>query len=346
MSITSKFNYISEDSGGSWDKGSFSFRGTQGKDIVLLKFDDNRTKRRVSHHERKQQDFSIFKLSENEMKVKISPQLLLATACRFLSTALSRTPFDMEEHSGHRSTSGTSEQPIDYFLLVLQALFSSPQIALHAAVGLDRSESMLYGGSMNQLNGGGSAYLPDYSVRQLTPVQVIKRYSHLLARFLSIRSPGATTRTPMTATRMDTSPQTPEPDLQPPELRPPVLEPPTPEHGSHLMPPPRDTGRPASARSRGQQSSVPHSTSLLNEEEPHRPSLTSGRTGLRARTQQKHLPFPWRDRHSPYQCSVAERLRDTLGKKLLLKLRHKKRKKSREGDKTPEDLAEQPLVKT
>ena len=33
---------------------------------------------------------------------------------------------------------------------------------------------MLYGGSMNQLNGGGSAYLPDYSVRQLTPVQVIK----------------------------------------------------------------------------------------------------------------------------------------------------------------------------
>ena len=64
---------------------------------------------------------------------------------------------------------------------------------------------------------------------------------------------------------MDTSPQTPEPDLQPPELRPPVLEPPTPEHGSHLMPPPRDTGRPASARSRGQQASVPHSTSLLNE---------------------------------------------------------------------------------
>ena len=46
---------------------------------------DNRTKRRVSHHERKQQDFSIFKLSENEMKVKISPQLLLATH-RFLST--------------------------------------------------------------------------------------------------------------------------------------------------------------------------------------------------------------------------------------------------------------------
>lgn len=44
---------------------------------------DNRTKRRVSHHEGKQQDFSLFKLTENEMR--ISPQLLLATH-RFLAT--------------------------------------------------------------------------------------------------------------------------------------------------------------------------------------------------------------------------------------------------------------------
>lgn len=40
--------------------------------------------------------------------------------------------------------------------------------------GLDRSEPMLYGGSMGQLNGGGNVYLPDYSVRQLTHLQVIK----------------------------------------------------------------------------------------------------------------------------------------------------------------------------
>lgn len=46
---------------------------------------DNRNKRRVSNHERKQQDFSIFKLAENEVKVKMSPQLLLATH-RFLAT--------------------------------------------------------------------------------------------------------------------------------------------------------------------------------------------------------------------------------------------------------------------
>ena len=46
---------------------------------------DNRNKRRVSHHERKQKDFSVFKLSANELTVKISPQLLLATH-RFLAT--------------------------------------------------------------------------------------------------------------------------------------------------------------------------------------------------------------------------------------------------------------------
>lgn len=50
---------------------------------------DNRTKRRVSHHERKHQDFSIFKVAENELNVKISPQLLLATH-RFLATGRSR----------------------------------------------------------------------------------------------------------------------------------------------------------------------------------------------------------------------------------------------------------------
>lgn len=46
---------------------------------------DNRKKERNPHRERKQQDFSLFKLSDSEMKVKISPQLLLATH-RFMAT--------------------------------------------------------------------------------------------------------------------------------------------------------------------------------------------------------------------------------------------------------------------
>lgn len=45
---------------------------------------DNKTKKKITHRERKQ-DFSAFKPSDNEMKVKISPQLLLATL-RFLAT--------------------------------------------------------------------------------------------------------------------------------------------------------------------------------------------------------------------------------------------------------------------
>lgn len=46
---------------------------------------DNRKKERVPHRGRKPQDFSIFRLSDSEMKVKISPQLLLATH-RFMAT--------------------------------------------------------------------------------------------------------------------------------------------------------------------------------------------------------------------------------------------------------------------
>eukprot|EP00064_Thunnus_orientalis_P020840 superscaffoldBa00005968_g20990 len=181
---------------------------------------------------------------------------------------------------------------------------------------------MLYGGSMSQLNGGGNVYLPDYSVRQLTHVQIIKiTRSHY--------------QNALTATRMDSSPQTPDADARLTEANTPTPEPPAPEHGATLMPPeqtttttlmppPREPGRPSSARTRGQQSSVPHSTSLLNEKNRIVQTDTS--------------PFI-----SSLSLSGSE---DTLGKKLLLKFSHKKRKKSREGEKTPEDISEQPLVKT
>lgn len=79
----------------------------------------------------------------------------------------------------------------------------------------------------------------------------------------------------LTATRMDSSPQTPDADTRLTEGNTLIPEPPTTEHGATLMPPqhttttlmppPREQGRPSSARTRGQQSSVPHSTSLLNE---------------------------------------------------------------------------------
>uniref|UniRef100_A0AAV2LPG2 Metal transporter n=1 Tax=Knipowitschia caucasica TaxID=637954 RepID=A0AAV2LPG2_KNICA len=185
-------------------------------------YTDNRTKRRVSHHERKQQDFSIFKLNENEMKVKISPQLLLATH-RFLSaevepfksahvsekillrlikhpSVLQELKFDDKKNKhAPQHFLFQRNKPVDYFILVLQgrvevefgkealkfesgafSYFGVPAImpSVHRSPsrssGLDRSDSMLYGGSLGQLNGGSNLYLPDYSVRQLTHLQVIK----------------------------------------------------------------------------------------------------------------------------------------------------------------------------
>ena len=57
-------------------------------DLIFIYFfpssADNKTKKKITHRERKQ-DFSAFKPNDNEMKVKISPQLLLATL-RFLAT--------------------------------------------------------------------------------------------------------------------------------------------------------------------------------------------------------------------------------------------------------------------
>ncbi|CAK6979137.1 metal transporter CNNM1, partial [Scomber scombrus] len=225
---------------------------------------------------KKQQDFSIFKLSENEMKVKISPQLLLATH-RFLSTEvepfkpahisekillrLIKHPsvvqdlkFDEKNKRSVQHFLFQRNKPVEYFILVLQgrvevefgkealkfengafSYFGVPAImpTVHRSPsrssGLDRSESMLYGGSMGQLNGGGNVYLPDYSVRQLTHVQIIKiTRSHY--------------QNALTATRMDSSPQTPDADTRLTEGTGSTPEPPAPEHaGASLMPPDHST---------------------------------------------------------------------------------------------------------
>ncbi|MBN3275475.1 CNNM1 protein, partial [Polyodon spathula] len=185
-------------------------------------YTDNRTKRRVSHHEGKQQDFSLFKLAENEMR--ISPQLLLATH-RFLATEvepfkschisekillrLLKHPNVVQELKFNEKNKRATEhflfqrsKPVDYFVLVLQGrveveigkealrfengaftyygvpAIMSNQTSVHRSPSrsssLNRSESMNCGGSMGQLNSNNSTYLPDYSVRQLTNLQIIK----------------------------------------------------------------------------------------------------------------------------------------------------------------------------
>uniref|UniRef100_A0A673ZE77 Metal transporter n=1 Tax=Salmo trutta TaxID=8032 RepID=A0A673ZE77_SALTR len=217
-------------------------------------YTDKRTKRRVSHHERKQHDFSIFKMSENEMKVKMSPQLLLATH-RFLATevepfkpchlsekillCLIKHPSVVQELKFDRKNKGAPQhflymrnKPVDYFVLILQGkveveigkealrfengAFSYygmpaliPALFGSGSSGLNQSDSVLSGGSVGQLSiGGGGVYLPDFSVRQLTDLQIIKISRNHYQNAL-------------TASLMDSVPQTPDPEGRPtiPETR-------------------------------------------------------------------------------------------------------------------------------
>lgn len=78
----------------------------QESDSSALPAADNRKKERVPHRGRKPQDFSIFRLSESEMKVKISPQLLLATH-RFMATG-TLALVQALQHQPHRASPGHS----------------------------------------------------------------------------------------------------------------------------------------------------------------------------------------------------------------------------------------------
>uniref|UniRef100_A0A3B5AZ35 Metal transporter n=1 Tax=Stegastes partitus TaxID=144197 RepID=A0A3B5AZ35_9TELE len=104
-------------------------------------YTDNKTKKKITHRERKQ-DFSAFKPTDNEMKVKISPQLLLATL-RFLATGkwpfaplqmsekillrLLKHPNVIQELKYDDKNKRAAEhylfhrnKPVDYFILILQ----------------------------------------------------------------------------------------------------------------------------------------------------------------------------------------------------------------------------------
>ncbi|XP_048843646.1 metal transporter CNNM2-like isoform X1 [Brienomyrus brachyistius] len=104
-------------------------------------YTDNKTKKKITHRERKQ-DFSAFRPTDNETKVKISPQLLLATL-RFLATEVEPfSPTQMSEKILLRLLKHPNviqelkyndknkrapdhylfhrNKPVDYFILILQ----------------------------------------------------------------------------------------------------------------------------------------------------------------------------------------------------------------------------------
>lgn len=67
-------------------------------------------------------------------------------------------------------------EPMFSFLLLPPPLCSGKGYSSRAS-GLNQSDLLLSGGSVGQLalgGGGGGVYLPDYSVRQITDLQVLK----------------------------------------------------------------------------------------------------------------------------------------------------------------------------
>uniref|UniRef100_UPI003AAF4F82 metal transporter CNNM1 n=1 Tax=Centroberyx gerrardi TaxID=166262 RepID=UPI003AAF4F82 len=363
-------------------------------------YTDNRTKRRVSNHERKQQDFSIFKLAENELKVKISPQLLLATH-RFLATEvepfrlchlsekillrLIKHPSVVQELKFNPKNKRSPQhylfqrnKPVDYFVLVLQgrveveigkealrfengafSYYGMPALIPPLPIvhrcssrgsGLNQSDSVLSGGSVGQLSAGGGVYLPDYSVRQLTDLQIIKITRNHYQNAL-------------TATRMDSSPQTPDPVDPDAKGRPAA-----PEARSHsiALPLTHTHTRLGLARLAHLH---PHgglrSTSQLNERNRIVRSKSDGQRSPNDTVflRMDEIPYIHEDRPesyggndvptesqpstSPFISSLSlSSSEETIGKKLLRKLSNKRRKKSRDGNQSLEEGLEQPPVKS
>ncbi|KAM9726607.1 metal transporter CNNM1 [Menidia menidia] len=356
-------------------------------------YTDNRNKRRVSNHERKQQDFSIFKMAENELKVKISPQLLLATH-RFLATEvepfrlchlsdkillrLIKHPSVVQDLKFNPKIKHAPQhylyqrnKPVDYFILVLQgrvevevgkealrfengafSYFGMPALIQplpyahrysSRGSGLNQSDSLLSGGSVGQLTTGGGLYLPDYSVRQLTDLQIIKiTRNHY--------------QNAVTATRMDSSPQTPDAVDAEAKGRPPVPEARSKSIAFPLVSTHTRMGLARLAHLH------PHgglrNTSQLNERNRIVRSKSDGQRSPNDAVflRMEEIPYIQEDRPessgdndepstSPFISSLSlSSSEENIGKKILYKLSNKRRKKSRSEEKSLEEESEQSPV--
>ncbi|XP_053307128.1 metal transporter CNNM1 [Spea bombifrons] len=392
-------------------------------------YTDNRKKERIPQRERKQHDFSLFKLSDSQMKVKISPQLLLATH-RFMATEIEpfkspylsekillrllKHPNVIQELKFDEKNKRSSEhylyqrnRPVDYFILILQGkvevevgkeglrfengaftYYGVPAIMatvssdtdvrkvgslagssflLPVSVsrtfafnrgeslagspvnrspsrcsGLNRSESPNrerndYGGSTNQLsNSNNNLYVPDYSVHILCDVQFIKitrqQYQNAL-----------------TASRMDSSPQSPEIEVfsdgdssKTSKYRR-VSESPKDDAASTLMH--ERNSNFAGSKSDGLKS--PNDSVFLHMDDiPQiREELADSESCKTNNADCCGINVD--SDHSSTEmitCSAVTSNEETLGKKLLRTLSGKTRKKSRDADKSPEESSVMHLI--
>ncbi|XP_069475169.1 metal transporter CNNM3 isoform X2 [Ambystoma mexicanum] len=191
--------------------------------------------------ERRKEDFSLFKVPEVEYKVKISPQLLLATQ-RFLSREVDlfspsrisekvllhllkhpsvnhEIKFDDANRRAPEHYLYERNQPVDYFILILQGRveveigkeglkFENGAFTYYGASALTSASSVhqspvstLQFNNCEQFNTSEgttySMYCPDYTVRALTDLQLIK-----VTKLQYVNA--------LMASRVNTSPQSPE----------------------------------------------------------------------------------------------------------------------------------------
>nr|XP_045003729.1 metal transporter CNNM3 isoform X3 [Jaculus jaculus] len=193
------------------------------KSEILDEFEDFHAKVRkktvsLSTPLKRKEEFSLFKVSDDEYKVKISPQLLLATQ-RFLSREVDvfsplrisekvllhllkhpsvnqEVKFDESNRLAAHHYLYQRSQPVDYFILILQGRveveigkeglkFENGAFTYYGVSALTAPSSVhqspvssclpiRHETQLEPADGTRSAYCPDYTVRALSDLQLIK----------------------------------------------------------------------------------------------------------------------------------------------------------------------------
>ncbi|XP_007907291.2 metal transporter CNNM1 isoform X3 [Callorhinchus milii] len=340
-------------------------------DAMLEEFKkaDNRTKK-IAHRDRKPQDFSLFKLSDSELKIKVSPQLLLATH-RFLATEvepfkstyisekillrLLKHPSVIQElkYDEKNKTSNSQylyqwNKPIDYFVLILQGkveveiskealkfengAFTYYGVPALTAVlpSVNRSPSHSSG-----IQRSDSLYRTDYggSSNQLNINYIyLPDYSvRLLTDLQFVKITRAQYTNALSASRMDNSPQTPDPDNQIPSSSSRDLSN-MPTESTSLLIEKLPVIRSRSDGLKSPTDSVFLGTVEMNcTEAAECGKKTNGENGSLSIDHDPNSPG-WRTSRT-----LSSSSEDTLGRKLLRKISGKRRTLSRDSEKSPEE---------
>ncbi|XP_078079245.1 metal transporter CNNM1 [Mustelus asterias] len=343
-------------------------------------YTDNRSKI-LAHRERKRQDFSLFRSSDTNLRSKVSPQLLLATH-RFLATEVE--PFKSThisekillrllkhpkiiwelKYDGKNKTSPDQylyqrNKPVDYFVLILQGkveveiskeglkfengaftyygvpaltpMVSSDTRSPSQSNGMQWTDSVNrerieFGGSSPQQSFSGFNYIPDYSVRLLTDIQFVK-----ITRMQYVNA--------VAATQMENSPQTPEPDMA-------MTESTSKDPATSVSPETTNlfSGKNRVIRSKSDGVKSPSDLFFLGVDAINNSDMTGSKIKLHDENTGLNIDPEVNNPEQKNSTSLSSS-EETLGKKLLRKLSGKKRKPSRDSEKSPEENLNVPQLK-